>query len=92
MSSCSYSSAEALICIIFIADAFFFFFFFLVHFSLNQLKDTVEVDYNVTRHLEAELAANDWSLLVPVDITFASLDTFSLKLLLVNSCLLIKID
>ncbi|XP_020255889.1 GPI ethanolamine phosphate transferase 2 isoform X2 [Asparagus officinalis] len=28
------------------------------------VKDTVEVDFNVSRHLEAELAATDWNLLI----------------------------
>jgi ethanolaminephosphotransferase len=28
------------------------------------VKDTVQVDHNVSRHLEAELAATDWDLLV----------------------------
>jgi hypothetical protein len=31
-----------------------------------QVKDTVQVDHNVSRHLEAELAATDWDLLVPL--------------------------
>ncbi|XP_020580858.1 GPI ethanolamine phosphate transferase 2 isoform X2 [Phalaenopsis equestris] len=28
------------------------------------VKDTVEVDFNVSRHLEVELAANDWKLMI----------------------------
>ncbi|KAL6911592.1 hypothetical protein ACP4OV_000397 [Aristida adscensionis] len=32
--------------------------------SSFYVKDTVEVDYNVSRHLEIELAAKDWSALV----------------------------
>ena len=28
------------------------------------MKDTVEVDFNVSRHLEVELAASDWNLMV----------------------------
>jgi hypothetical protein len=31
-----------------------------------QVKDTVQVDHNVSRHLDAELAATDWDLLVPL--------------------------
>jgi hypothetical protein len=29
-----------------------------------QVRDTVEVDFNVSRHLEFELAAKDWTVLV----------------------------
>ncbi|KAJ6815950.1 GPI ethanolamine phosphate transferase 2 isoform X1 [Iris pallida] len=32
--------------------------------SSFYVKDTVEVDLNVSRHLEIELAANDWNLLI----------------------------
>ncbi|KAL4197269.1 hypothetical protein AMTRI_Chr04g250260 [Amborella trichopoda] len=32
--------------------------------SSFYVKDTVEVDYNVSRHLEGELAATDWDLLI----------------------------
>ncbi|KAL6635238.1 hypothetical protein ACP70R_027909 [Stipagrostis hirtigluma subsp. patula] len=32
--------------------------------SSFYVKDTVEVDFNVSRHLESELAAKDWSALV----------------------------
>jgi ethanolamine phosphate transferase 2 subunit G len=32
--------------------------------TICQVKDTVEVDFNVSRHLEFELAAKDWSVLV----------------------------
>ncbi|PKA63214.1 ethanolaminephosphotransferase [Apostasia shenzhenica] len=28
------------------------------------VKDTIEVDYNVSRHLEVELAADDWKLMI----------------------------
>lgn len=38
---------------------------FHLHFY-DQVKDTVEVDRNVTRHLKSELAATDWDLLVRV--------------------------
>ncbi|KAG0592904.1 hypothetical protein KC19_1G289300 [Ceratodon purpureus] len=39
---------------------------FMRHDGVNSfyVKDTVEVDYNVTRHLQEELAASDWDLLV----------------------------
>ncbi|CAA6664940.1 unnamed protein product [Spirodela intermedia] len=30
----------------------------------DGVKDTVEVDFNVSRHLESELAAKDWDLLI----------------------------
>lgn len=29
-----------------------------------QVKDTVEVDRNVSRHLSVELSTNDWNLMV----------------------------
>ncbi|KAG0494659.1 hypothetical protein HPP92_005653 [Vanilla planifolia] len=32
--------------------------------SSFYVKDTVEVDFNVSRHLEAELAASDWKLMI----------------------------
>uniref|UniRef100_A0A1D1XEH9 GPI ethanolamine phosphate transferase 2 n=1 Tax=Anthurium amnicola TaxID=1678845 RepID=A0A1D1XEH9_9ARAE len=32
--------------------------------SSFYVKDSVEVDFNVSRHLEAELAASDWDLLI----------------------------
>ncbi|CAA7401578.1 unnamed protein product [Spirodela intermedia] len=32
--------------------------------SSFYVKDTVEVDFNVSRHLESELAAKDWDLLI----------------------------
>lgn len=38
----------------------------LLHNWCIQVKDTVEVDHNVTRHLKKELAATDWDLLVRV--------------------------
>lgn len=37
-------------------------------FPCLQVKDTIEVDHNVTRHLEVELAATDWDLLVPASL------------------------
>jgi hypothetical protein len=39
------------------------------------VKDTVEVDFNVSRHLDSELAAKDWDALVQF---YSFLDAFSL--------------
>lgn len=33
-----------------------------------QVKDTVEVDHNVSRHLDAQLSLDDWNLMVRNDI------------------------
>lgn len=35
-------------------------------FILQQVKDTIEVDQNVTRHLGDELGRDDWNLLVSI--------------------------
>jgi hypothetical protein len=48
-----------------------------------QVKDTVQVDHNVSRHLEAELAATDWDLLVPLfSITTVLLISFNVCIFL----------
>ncbi|MQL71450.1 hypothetical protein Taro_003782 [Colocasia esculenta] len=39
--------------------------FYVGHSTFHlQVKDTVEVDFNVSRHLKTELAADDWNLLI----------------------------
>ena len=41
-----------------------YFTWFLSSFSLPQVKDTVQVDQNVSRHLGEELSRDDWNFLV----------------------------
>lgn len=36
---------------------------------ISQVKDTVEVDHNVSRHLTDELYSSDWDLLVSLSFT-----------------------
>lgn len=36
----------------------------ILNFLLIQVKDTVQVDQNVSRHLPDELSRHDWDLLV----------------------------
>lgn len=41
---------------------------------ISQVKDTVEVDQNVSRHLTDELYSTDWDLLV--SLSFAKNDIY----------------
>ncbi len=63
MSACTQNATSA-------SDIFKFWFSHLMFFIWDdlcvQVKDTVQVDHNVSRHLDAELAATDWDLLVPL--------------------------
>jgi hypothetical protein len=63
LSACTQNATSA-------SDIFKFWFSHLMFFIWDdlcvQVKDTVQVDHNVSRHLDAELAATDWDLLVPL--------------------------
>jgi predicted AlkP superfamily pyrophosphatase or phosphodiesterase len=61
LSACTQNATSA-------SDILKFWFSHLMFFIWDdlcvQVKDTVQVDHNVSRHLDAELAATDWDLLV----------------------------
>jgi hypothetical protein len=49
--------------------------------SSFYVKDTVEVDFNVSRHLESEFAAKDWNMLVCSWLSSCSLVLFLCELI-----------
>lgn len=50
-----------------------------IRWILRQVKDTIEVDYNVSRHLTNELRNADWDLLVNTSLAISMYNS-------INSC------